>query len=137
MPQTALIVDDDAISRLMMSSMLVPTGIDCRFADTADSLWRQLAARPQLLIIDPGPPAFAGLVHELRRRSALPLLIHTPCPEQFAGLVDRAAGGCDILAKPCCRSDLLAKVRGLLASSRSPGAAPGRAYRPIVPVATD
>ena len=68
--------------------------------------------------------AFAQLVHDMRRRGPIPLIVITDADDQVgpAGYLD--AGADDCIARPVCRDDVVARivtVRGagdMLASRR-------------------
>mgnify|MGYP003454621224 CR=1 FL=1 len=116
MRQTALIVEDDPGTRHVLSSTLATAGIDCIFAETGAAMWRQLDAKPDVIILDLSLPDADGLelLRQLRQSSEIPVLIHSTRSDEIERIIGIEIGADDFLPKPCNMRELLARTRSLL-----------------------
>lgn len=121
MRQTALIVEDDPGTRHVLGATLTTAGIDCLFAEDGAAMWRQLAARPDVIILDLSLPDADGLelLRQLRQNSEIPVLIHSTRSDEIERIIGIEIGADDFLPKPCNMRELLARVRSLLRRSQS------------------
>ena len=109
-----LLVEDDRELRALMQSSLAVEGFQVRSAVSLSEARALLAHDPpELLILDLGLPDGDGaeLVRELRRSSALPILVVSArhLEAQKVALLD--AGADDYLSKPFGVAELLARMR--------------------------
>ena len=109
-----LVVEDDRELRALMQASLAVEGFEVRSAVSLSEARALLAHDPpDLLILDLGLPDGDGaeLVRELRRRSALPVLVVSArhLEAQKVALLD--AGADDYLTKPFGVAELLARIR--------------------------
>ncbi|MBK6356618.1 MAG: response regulator transcription factor [Betaproteobacteria bacterium] len=116
MRQTALIVEDDPGTRHVLSSTLATAGIDCIYAETGAAMWRQLDAKPDVIILDLSLPDADGLelLRQLRQSSEIPVLIHSTRSDEIERIIGIEIGADDFLPKPCNMRELLARTRSLL-----------------------
>jgi len=121
MRQTALIVEDDPGTRHVLGSTLATAGIECLFAEDGAAMWRQLEARPDVIILDLSLPDADGLelLRQLRQSSEIPVLIHSTRSDEIERIIGIEIGADDFLPKPCNMRELLARVRSLLRRSQS------------------
>ena len=133
MRQTALIVEDDPGTRHILGSTLTSAGIDCIFAENGAAMWRQLAANPELIILDLSLPDADGLelLRQLRQRSDIPVLIHSKRSDEIERIIGIEIGADDFLPKPCNLRELVARTRGLLRRSQGRQGRPRNAARHI------
>ncbi|WP_217593928.1 ATP-binding protein [Cohnella sp. GbtcB17] len=124
----ALIVDDDAINRQVLTNLLSLQGMRCvNAADGREALvWVAANGKPDLVVADVMMPIMNGydLCRTLRLSydaGALPILLLTATgsPADIAAGFD--AGANDYLVKPVVSDDLLARVRVHLQLSRLTG----------------
>ena len=128
--RTILIVDDEAELREMVRGIFVRAGYGRVI--TAGSGPEALAlcesARPDLVILDvmlPGMDGFAVL-RQLRRTSAVPVLMLTARSEAEDKFTGFESGADDYLAKPFLPKELLFRAQAIL---RRTGRLPGRTVR--------
>ena len=120
-----LIVDDDPTVRSILEALLLAQGYLVTPCGGGDEMWAALAAGPaDLVILDVEMPGEDGytLVHRLRERSALGIIMltsHTAMEHKVHGL---EVGADEFLSKPCDRRELLARIKSLL--RRAPAAKP-------------
>ncbi|AXS80709.1 response regulator transcription factor [Dechloromonas sp. HYN0024] len=127
MRQTALIVEDDPGTRLVLSATLATAGIDSIFAETGTAMWRQLDEKPDVIILDLSLPDADGLelLRLLRQSSDIPVLIHSTRSDEIERIIGIEIGADDFLPKPCNMRELLARTRGLLRRTQRPSTARG------------
>lgn len=120
MRQTALIVEDDPGTRHVLGSTLSSAGMDCIFAENGAAMWRQLAANPDVIILDLSLPDADGLelLRLLRQQSEIPVLIHSVRSDEIERIIGIEIGADDFLPKPCNLRELVARTRGLLRRSQ-------------------
>jgi len=116
MRQTALIVEDDPGTRLVLSNTLSSAGIDSIFAENGAAMWRQLSENPDVIILDLSLPDSDGLelLRLLRQQSEIPVLIHSTRSDEIERIIGIEIGADDFLPKPCNLRELVARTRGLL-----------------------
>ena len=109
-----LVVEDDKEIRALMQSTLSVEGFDVR---TAVSLSEASALfshdTPDLIVLDLGLPDGDGssLVHEVRRSSALPIIVVSARHQELQKIALLDAGADDYLSKPFSVAELLARIR--------------------------
>ena len=116
MRQTALIVEDDPGTRLVLGNTLSTAGIDSIFAEDGASMWRKLEENPDIIILDLSLPDSDGLelLRQLRQQSEIPVLIHSTRSDEIERIIGIEIGADDFLPKPCNLRELLARTRSLL-----------------------
>lgn len=120
-----LVVDDDAALLQTLRMNLEARHYD---VDTAESGRAALALAterpPDLAIVDLGLPDIDGLevIEQLRRTSAMPILVLSARGEQSDKVVALDAGSDDHISKPFGIAELLARVRAGLRRSTAPSA---------------
>jgi two-component system KDP operon response regulator KdpE len=109
-----LVVEDDAEIRGLLRSSLAAEGFE---VTTAVSLSEATALlkhdAPDLVVLDLGLPDGDGaaLVREVRRQSALPIIVASARNEQGGKIALLDAGADDYLVKPFSVDELLARIR--------------------------
>ena len=109
-----LVVEDDREIRALMQSSLGVEGFEVRTAvslSEASALWRNDA--PDVIVLDLGLPDGDGsaLVHEVRRESALPIIVVSARHQEAQKIALLDAGADDYLGKPFSVGELLARIR--------------------------
>jgi two-component system KDP operon response regulator KdpE len=109
-----LVVEDDREIRALMQSSLGVEGFEVRTAVTlseASALWRH--DPPDVIVLDLGLPDGDGsaLVHEVRRESALPIIVVSARHQEAQKIALLDAGADDYLGKPFSVGELLARIR--------------------------
>ncbi|WP_139326329.1 response regulator [Azonexus hydrophilus] len=120
MTQTALIVEDDPGTRHVLGTTLATAGIDSIFAENGAAMWRLLARKPDVIILDLSLPDADGLelLRQLRQQSEIPVLIHSTRSDEIERIIGIEIGADDFLPKPCNMRELLARTRSLLRRSQ-------------------
>jgi DNA-binding response OmpR family regulator len=112
-----LVVDDDATTRSILEALLLSQGFRVSPCAGGEEMWTALAAgRVDLVILDVEMPGEDGytLVHRLRERSGVGIILltsHTALEHKLHGL---EIGADEFLSKPCDRRELLARIKSLL-----------------------
>lgn len=121
-PITILIVEDEQAIRRFVRAALENEGWR---VNEADGLQRGLieagTRQPDLIILDLGLPDGDGIefIRDLRRWSAIPLIVLSARSDEADKIAALDAGAEDFLSKPFGIGELLARVRGAIrASSR-------------------
>jgi two-component system, OmpR family, KDP operon response regulator KdpE len=109
-----LVVEDDREIRALMQSSLGVEGFEVRTAvslSEASALWRH--DPPDVIVLDLGLPDGDGsaLVHEVRRESALPIIVVSARHQEAQKIALLDAGADDYLGKPFSVGELLARIR--------------------------
>ena len=109
-----LVVEDDREIRSMMQSSLAVEGFQVATAvsvSEAKALLRNLL--PDVLVLDLGLPDGDGieLVHEVRKRYSLPILVVSARHQESQKIQLLDAGADDYLTKPFSVGELLARIR--------------------------
>jgi CheY-like chemotaxis protein len=120
MPETILIVEDNAQAREIFETILADAGYrTLQAADGLEALAQVEAERPALILLDLMMPRMSGLevCRRLKRAPAtagIPILVVTAA-RQFATKEEAInCGAEDFIGKPIREPDLLARVRALL-----------------------
>jgi DNA-binding response OmpR family regulator len=130
-PAHILVVDDDSTTRSILEALLRAQGYEVTPCAGGEEMWAALAAGPaDLVILDVEMPGEDGytLVHRLRERSALGIILltsHTAVEHKVHGL---EVGADEFLSKPADRRELLARIKSLL--RRAPPPKPRTQSRP-------
>jgi DNA-binding response OmpR family regulator len=121
-----VVVDDEAAAREMVGDYLKMHGFEVSLCDGGASLRRCIGARtPDLIVLDLNMPEEDGLsiVRDLKRQSAVPVIMLTATASAIDRVVGLELGADDYLAKPCELRELVARIRSVLrraASAQSP-----------------
>ena len=123
-PPRILIVDDDAELRGLVAKLLAANGYAVIEARDGKRFWEAMkGAAPNLVILDvmlPGGQSGLDLCRELRKVSAVPIIMLTAKGEEADRVVGLELGADDYLAKPFGSRELLARVRAVLRRSSRP-----------------
>lgn len=117
MPQTILIVDDDAHIRKVVRFALEKAGYAAlEAADGREALVRFEAAPPDLVVLDVLMPELDGteVCRRLRAASRVPILFLSSRDDEVDRIVGLELGGDDYVTKPFSPRELVARVRALL-----------------------
>jgi two-component system response regulator CpxR len=119
-----LIADDDEELAQLLRDFLTREGFDVVIAHTADAALA--AARAQAfdaLVLDVMMPGRSGLdaLRELRRESALPVLMLTALGEDIDRILGLELGADAYIPKPCNPRELAARLRAVLRRVRGEG----------------
>ena len=119
MRQTALIVEDDPVTRHILTTTLATAGIDRIIAETGAAMWSSLEKKPDVIVLDLSLPDADGmeLLRQLRQKSEIPVIIHSNRSDEIERIIGIEIGADDYLPKPCNMRELLARVRALLRRS--------------------
>ena len=112
-----LVVEDDSGNRLLVQRVLGDDGHTVLEAVDGPGALRQLAASPvDIVVLDLGLPGIDGLdvLGEIRRVSAIPVLLLTARGEETERVLGLDAGADDYMVKPYSVLELSARVRALL-----------------------
>ena len=125
MRQTALLVEDDPVTRHVLMSTLATAGIESIVAETGAAMWTALSEKPDIIVLDLSLPDADGmeLLRQLRQKSEIPVLIHSNRSDEIERIIGIEIGADDYLPKPCNMRELLARVRALLRRSAPKAAA--------------
>lgn len=134
MRQTALIVEDDPVTRHILTTTLATAGIDSIIAETGAAMWSSLEKKPDVIVLDLRLPDADGmeLLRQLRQKSEIPVIIHSNRSDEIERIIGIEIGADDYLPKPCNMRELLARVRALLRRSAPKAVSPttsGKARR--------
>ncbi|MEO5621835.1 MAG: response regulator transcription factor [Dokdonella sp.] len=116
-----LLADDDVELAQLLRDFLAREGFDVVLAHTADAALA--AARTEAfdaLVLDVMMPGRSGLdaLRELRRESALPVLMLTALGEDIDRILGLELGADDYIPKPCNPRELAARLRAVLRRAR-------------------
>lgn len=130
------VVDDEPAAREMVGDYLKMHGFRVTLCDGGSSLRRTMAeAAPDLIVLDLNMPEEDGLsiVRDLKRASAVPIIMLTATASAIDRVVGLELGADDYIAKPCELRELVARVRSVLRrADRTGAAAPALAATPEV-----
>ena len=118
-----LVVDDDSALLHTLRLNLQARQYDVDTAETGQqALALALQHPPDVAIVDLGLPDIDGLevIAQLRRRSALPILVLSARGEQSDKIAALDAGSDDHISKPFAMGELLARVRAALRRTAPP-----------------
>lgn len=119
-PSRILVVDDDPDLRALITSLLQANGYAVAEARDGKRFWEALKVEPDLVILDimlPGGQSGLDLCRELRKVSAVPIIMLTAKGDEADRVVGLELGADDYLAKPFGSRELLARVRAVLRRS--------------------
>jgi CheY-like chemotaxis protein len=119
-----LVVEDEALIRMLICDLLAEIGFECREAADADRAFAALDGvdgwRPDILVTDynlgPGPNGAEVAAEAVRRLPGLPVIYATGNPECLSDVRPQAR----VLAKPFAAADLILAIDEL----RAPAALP-------------
>lgn len=117
MAQSILLVEDEAKIAAAVSEYLKSEGFSVITADDGLSgLEQARRLRPDLVVLDLMLPRMSGLevLRELRRASALPVIILTARSEETDRVLGLELGADDYLTKPFSLRELSARIRAVL-----------------------
>jgi two-component system KDP operon response regulator KdpE len=109
-----LVVEDDREIRSMMQSSLAVEGFEVQTAVSVSEASALLHhSLPDVLVLDLGLPDGDGLelVHEVRKRYSLPILVVSARHQEAEKIRLLDAGADDYLTKPFSVAELLARIR--------------------------
>jgi two-component system, OmpR family, response regulator len=115
-----LIVDDDGQIRQLLAAFLRDNGFDVALArDGVEMREAVRKAPPDLVVLDLMLPGADGLelCRELRRASAIPVIMLTARGDDTDRIIGLEVGADDYLAKPFNPRELLARIRAVLRRS--------------------
>jgi CheY-like chemotaxis protein len=118
---TILVVDDDPTVREVVSRYLSRDGHQVmERSNGVDGLSAALSESPDLVVLDLMMPGMDGLAvcRELRRHSAVPVIILTALGEESDRVVGLEYGADDYVTKPFSPRELALRVAGVLRRSR-------------------
>ena len=124
-PKRVLVVDDEPKITQVVADYLRATGFTvATAADGAAAVTAARAQPPDLVVLDLGLPGMDGLdvARELRRRSAMPIIMLTARGEEADRVVGLELGADDYIVKPFSPRELLARVRAVLRRVDGPAA---------------
>lgn len=112
-----LLIDDDAELCGMMKELFAESGykLDCAF-NGRDGLTRALKSTYDLIVLDVMLPMVDGftVLHQLRKRTAVPVIMLTARVHRRDRIQGLEAGADDYLPKPFDPDELLARIRAVL-----------------------
>jgi two-component system phosphate regulon response regulator OmpR len=124
-----LVVDDDDRLRRLLARYLSENGfVVTTAADAADARARLAAVTVDVVVLDLMMPGESGLdfARDLRRRSAVPILMLTAMGEPEDRIAGLERGADDYLVKPFEPRELVLRLANILKRAPQPAVAPGR-----------
>jgi DNA-binding response OmpR family regulator len=124
--KTILVVDDEPKIASLARDYLEHAGFAVTVAaDGRAALDTIRRTRPDLVVLDLGLPEVVGLdvTREVRRTSAVPIVMLTARDDEIDKLLGLELGADDYLTKPFSPRELVARVRAVLRRSESAGSA--------------
>jgi DNA-binding response OmpR family regulator len=112
-----LVVDDEPKITQVVADYLRTAGFTVSTAaDGAGAVTAARAQRPDLVVLDLGLPGLDGLdvARELRRGSAMPIIMLTARGDEADRVVGLELGADDYIVKPFSPRELLARIRAVL-----------------------
>ena len=112
-----LLADDDVELAQLLRDFLSREGFDVVLTHTADDALAAARAEAfDALVLDVMMPGRSGLdaLRELRRESALPVLMLTALGEDIDRILGLELGADDYIPKPCNPRELAARLRAVL-----------------------
>ncbi|RMF94958.1 MAG: DNA-binding response regulator [Gammaproteobacteria bacterium] len=122
-----LLVDDDRELCEMLVAYLRPEGYAPSVAPDGPAALAQLPAlQPDIVVLDIGLPGMDGfeVLREIRRQSAVPVIMLTARGDETDRIVGLEIGADDYLPKPFNPRELLARLRAVLRRSGAGGMRP-------------
>src|SRR4029079_15317429 len=127
MGHTILLVDDDAELGSLMSEFFAQHSFNLTSEhDSRRGLAKALDGAYDLILLDVMMPGLDGfqILHQLRRRSQVPVIMLTARTAQADRIAGLEAGADDYLPKPFGPEELLARIRAVLRRTRQIHALP-------------
>jgi two-component system KDP operon response regulator KdpE len=121
MPETILVIDDDATLLELLSAHLETTGYRSLTAtDGPGGLRLAIAENPDLIVLDVMMPGMDGweVCERLRDRSSFPIIMLTAKDEEIDKLRGFRLGVDDYVTKPFSFAELVARVGAVLGRAR-------------------
>lgn len=122
-PETVYVVDDDASMRKALARMFRTAGVAVEaFASAEAFLAHPRHATPSCLVLDVWMPEVDGLALQTRLKASgtdIPVVFITGHGDVVSSVRAMKHGAVDFIEKPFSDEDLLAAVRGALATSRA------------------
>ncbi len=120
--KTILVVDDEPAIARLVRDYLEQAGFKTLVAGDGDAALRHARdAKPDLVVLDLGLPGRDGLdvTRELRRSSAVPIIVLTARGEETDRIVGLELGADDYVVKPFSPKELVARVRAVFRRSEA------------------
>ncbi len=120
--KTILVVDDEPAIARLVRDYLEQAGFKTIVAGDGDAALRHARdAKPDLVVLDLGLPGRDGLdvTRELRRSSAVPIIVLTARGEETDRIVGLELGADDYVVKPFSPKELVARVRAVFSRSEA------------------
>src|SRR5690348_742072 len=117
MSHSILLVDDDAVLGWLMMEFFAQYGFDLiSEPDSRRGLSKALDGGFDLVLLDVMMPGLDGfeILHQVRRRSQVPVIMLTARTAQADRVAGLEAGADDYLPKPFGPEELLARIRAVL-----------------------
>ncbi len=115
--KTVLLVEDELrITRLLRDYLEQAGFAVLEAADGRSALMVARSARPDMIVLDLGIPGLDGLevTRELRRTSAVPIIMVTARTEEADRIVGLELGADDYVTKPFSPREVVARIRAVL-----------------------
>lgn len=116
-PQRVLVVEDDAGMRTLLLRVLKENGFHAVAVPDGRGMWDALKTAPfDVILLDVGLPGVSGLdlCRELRRTSAVRVIMVSARGEEMDRVLGLELGADDYIAKPFGTKELLARIRAVL-----------------------
>ena len=127
-PPRALVVDDAAENRMLVSALLIQQGFQVdQAADGEAAVQAAEQTRPDLIVLDIGLPDIDGVevCRRVRSFSDAHVLMLTAQDTELDKVVGFEAGADDYVTKPFSIAELVGRVKAVLRrAARTPGVAP-------------
>jgi DNA-binding response OmpR family regulator len=125
--KTVLVVDDEHRIATLARDVLEHAGFGVLVASDGEAALRLVGTRqPDLVVLDLGLPGVDGLdvIREIRRESALPIVVLSARDDEVDKLLGLELGADDYVTKPFSPRELVARVRAVLRRSDAAALAP-------------
>jgi two-component system alkaline phosphatase synthesis response regulator PhoP len=123
MPQKILVVDDEpSVTDLLVYNLRKANYEVLTAADGRGALELARQSAPDLILLDLMLPGIDGLAvcRELRKTSAIPIIMLTALGEEIDRVVGLELGADDYVAKPFSVRELLARIKAVLRRANQP-----------------
>lgn len=120
MPQQILIVEDEVKLATLLQEYLVQSGFEATVIHDGAAVESWLAShQPSLVLLDLMLPGKSGMVicKEIRKTSALPVIMITAKVDEIDRLLGLELGADDYICKPFSPREVVARVRAVLRRS--------------------
>jgi DNA-binding response OmpR family regulator len=129
-PARILVVDDGAVPRALVRSVLEGAGMDVvEASDGTEGLRRFYECKPRLVVLDVTMPGLDGweVLKRIRELSEVPVLMLTASARELEVVRGLREGADDYLTKPFGQGELIARIEALLRRSGN-GSSEGEVY---------